>query len=58
MHRTILNLISDEIQKPLAVIIPGVHTLAKSDENILAHNRQEIADSLLDAIAYLKFDGR
>jgi two-component system sensor histidine kinase KdpD len=55
MHRTLLNLISDEIQKPLAIILPGVQALAKSDENISPENRLEIADNLLDAIAYLKF---
>ena len=55
MHRTILNLISDEIQKPLTVIIPGVNSLSKSDENISTDERRKISDNLLDAIAYLKF---
>jgi len=55
MHRTILNLISDEIQKPLAVIVPSVSTLTESDANISDHDRRHIADNLLDAIVYLKF---
>lgn len=47
MHRTILNLISDEIREPLQIIIPGV--------NLLAHSDKILSDKILDAIEELKF---
>jgi two-component system sensor histidine kinase KdpD len=55
MHRTILNLISEEIRMPISVIIPLVKDLSESDERISKEKRKYISDNLFDAIERLKF---
>lgn len=55
IHRTLLNLISDEVRYPLSVIVPGVKALAQRDASISPEKRKEISETLLDAIEELKF---
>ncbi|HXW60920.1 MAG TPA: ATP-binding protein, partial [Myxococcota bacterium] len=55
IHRTLLNLISDEIRYPLTIISSGVKELSFGDYPMNSEKRIEISDKLLDAIETLKF---
>lgn len=55
IHRTLLNLISDEIRYPLIIIASGVKELSLGDTLVSSEDRQRISDQVLDAIDTLKF---